>query len=548
MQSRYFCLMACIAIVSISACEREAVQPTVEVVQDEAQPPVGFPVSCSREATAAMQRGVADLHNMMYITARGVFEEAASADPDCVMAHWGVAMTYIHPLWNDAPTDEQLGLMEARVRDAVASGAPTPRERAYLNTVHAFFENSRARTERERLTLFEAAWRDVYENFSNDLEAQAFYSLAYLATADPNDKSYVIQNAAGAIAEGVLAAAPDHPGAHHYVIHSYDFPGLAERALPVAMNYGNVAPETAHPLHMMSHIFTRLGMWDESIEWNRRAADAAWKVSLEQGGQSSHYQHALDYLGYAYLQKALDDRALAIVAEANRLDLPYSNLNPGALGYALSALPARYALERRDWAAAAALEPNQPTEFPWERTPEAFQTLTHYARALGLAREQRFDEAAAEIAHLESVRDRLAEDNPYWAAHAEIKAVGAMAWLRFEQGAKDEALALMRRAGELEAATDKNGISPGYVLPARELLGDMLLELENNEEALAAYEATLAHSPGRLNSLYGMGLALEGMGETDRAAGVYEQIIAMTAEAGNARPWLSYVKAVASSQ
>ena len=548
MQSRYFCLMALIGIVSISACDRESVQLTTEASQVEATRSVDFPVSCSPNATAAMQRGVADLHNMMYITARGVFEEAASADGDCVMAHWGVAMTYIHPLWNDPLTDEQLEAMEARVGDAVAKGAPTERERAYLNTVRVFFENGRERTERERLILFEAAWRDIYENFPNDLEAQAFYALAYLATADPYDKSYAIQKAAGGIAEGVLAAVPDHPGAHHYVIHSYDYPGLAERALPAAMNYGNVAPETAHPLHMMSHIFTRLGMWDESIEWNRRSAAAAWKVSLEQGAQNSHYQHALDYLGYAYLQKALDDQALEIVEEANRLDLPYSDLNQGAIAYALNALPVRYALERRDWAEAAALEPRQPAEFPWDDAPKAFLTMTRYARALGLAHEKRFDEAAAEIAHLERVREQLVASDTYWAGHTEIKAVAAKAWLRFEQGAKDEALALMRRAVELEGATDKSVISPGYVLPARELLGDMLLELEMNEEAVTAYEATLAHSPGRLNSLYGMGLALERMGETDRAAGVFEQVIAMTAEAGDVRSWLSYVKAVATSQ
>ncbi len=322
MQSRGLSLVALIAIGSISACDREPAQPSTEAIQGQVIRSANFAVSCSPEAAAAMQRGITDLHNMMYTTAREVFEEAASADTDCVMADWGVAMTYIHPLWNDPPTDEQIDILEARVRRAIAKSAPTERERAYLNTVRAFFENGRERTERERLTPFEAAWRDVYENYPDDLDARAFYSLAYLATADPNDKSYVVQKAAGAIAEAVLVADPDHPGAHHYVIHSYDYPGLAERALATAVNYGKIAPETSHPLHMMSHIFTRLGMWDESIEWNRRAADAAWKVSLAQGAQSPHYQHALDYLGYAYLQKALDDQALAFIKDANRLDLP----------------------------------------------------------------------------------------------------------------------------------------------------------------------------------------------------------------------------------
>ena len=494
-----------------------------------------------------MQRGVADLHNMMYVTARGVFEDALSADAGCVMADWGVAMTYIHPLWADAPTEEQLAAMEGRVRQAVAKGAPTEREQAYLETVRGYFEDGRGRSERERLTRFAAAWRAAYENFPDDREAQAFHSLAHLATADPYDKSYAIQHEAGAIAEAVLAAAPDHPGAHHYVIHSYDYPGLADRALAAAMNYGKISPETSHPLHMMSHIFTRLGMWDESIQWNRRAADAAWQVSLEQGGQSAHYQHALDYLGYAYLQKAQDDAALAIVQEAQRLDLPYANLNPGALAYALTALPARYVLERHDWEAAAVLEPHQPPEYPWDDAPEVSAPMSHYARALGLAHTHRFDEAQAEIGVLEEIRDRLAEGAAFWAGHTQIQALAAKSRLRFEQGATDEALVLMRRAAELEAATDKGSVSPGYVLPAQELLGEMLLELSMHSEALAAFEATLATSPGRLNSLYGMGVALTRLGEMGRAGKVFAQIAAVTADANSTRPWLAAVHIAAGS-
>ncbi|MEJ2132881.1 MAG: tetratricopeptide repeat protein, partial [Gammaproteobacteria bacterium] len=229
------------------------------------------------------------------------------------------------------------------------------------------------------------------------------------------------------------------------------------------------------------------------------------------------------------------------------LDLPYSPLNTGAIAYALSALPARYVLERRDWASAAALEPNQPLEFPWESAPQVFLANPHYARALGLAHEKRFDEAASEIARLEQIRDAHVESDPYWAGHAEIKAVAAYAWLRFARGEKEEALALMQRAGELEAATDKSNISPGYVLPARELLGDMLLELGMHEEALAAYEATLEHSPERLNSLYGTGLALERMGEAERSAEIFEKVLAMTAEGGSSRPWLARLRGAVAS-
>ena len=343
--------------------------PTTDDGLGESLGTVNFPVSCEPAAAKALERGVAAMHHMMYSSARELFQRASQHDSNCAMAHWGEAMTYIHPLWSDHPSDEILKLGGDLSAKAEALGGKSPRETAYLATIRAYFVDGAKSDEAERLKLFEQAWANVVETAPQDMEAKAFYALAHLSTAAPSDKSYVIQNRAAKLAGEVLAAVPDHPGAHHYTIHALDYPPLAERALPVARNYGKIAPDVSHALHMMSHIFTRRGLWQDSVEWNGKAATAALKLSDKLGALSLHYPHALDYRGYAHLQMAEDDAAAQVVADMAKLEPPFHSINQNAMAYAFAAMPARYALERQAWSEAAALQPPHTGKIPLGREP-----------------------------------------------------------------------------------------------------------------------------------------------------------------------------------
>ncbi|NIS78838.1 MAG: hypothetical protein GTO14_01095, partial [Anaerolineales bacterium] len=395
--------------------------------------------------------------------------------------------------------------------------------------------------ERARLASFEQAWERVHREFPDDLEAASFYALAHMATATSKDKSYQKQKEAGAIMEAVLAEIPDHPGAHHYIIHAYDFPGLADRALEVARDYGKVAPEVPHALHMPTHIFTRLGLWQESIDWNRRSAAAAWKNRVD-GAISLHYPHALDYLAYAYLQQAQDEKAKEIMETTLSLSGPFHDLNAESSAYALAAVPARYTLERQQWVSATNLKPREPASFQWGDRFAAYEAITHFARALGAARSGNTTAAQSALTELETLHDVVAHTSAYWANQIEILQLSARAWLALEEGKQVEALRLMQLAAGLEASTEKSPTTPGEVLPARELLGDMLLELERSEEALAEYEGSLERSPNRFNSLYGAGRAAELAGDKKRATAYYQKLLEVVAQADTGRPRLRHAR------
>jgi tetratricopeptide (TPR) repeat protein len=506
---------------------------------------VHFPVSCSEPSKHLMERGVALLHHMTYSGARRVFETVREADPDCALAYWGIAMTYVHPLWLDTPDKEGFKLGLELLKLAKTRGQKTERERAYIAALEAYYENALERGQRARLASFEQAWKKVHREFPDDLEAASFYALAHLATAKSEDKSHRIQKEAGAIVEKVLAQIPDHPGAHHYIIHAYDFPGLADRALEVARNYGKVAPEVPHALHMPSHIFTRLGLWQESIDWNRRSAAAAWKNKVD-GAITIHYPHALDYLMYAYLQQVKDEKAKEVMEIVLSLSGPFYDLNAEASAYALAAIPARYTLERQQWGAAANLKPRKPVSFHWGNRFAAYEAITHFARALGAARSGNTIAAQRALKELGTLHDIVAQKSAYWANQIEILQLSARAWLVLEQGNQVESLRLMQLAARLEASTEKYPVTPGEVLPARELLGDMLLELERPKEALAEYEAALDRSPNRFNSLYGAGRAAELAGNKKKARAYYqkllEELLEVAAQADTERPHLQHAR------
>jgi tetratricopeptide (TPR) repeat protein len=498
---------------------------------------VRLPSSCSEAADVHLGRGLALLHSMTYEDAEAAFAAAAEANPDCAMAYWGQAMTVVHPLWSDPPSEARFEAGRNLLEQA-RTKARSEQEIDYVEALTGYYQPGRGDSEKPNLAGFENGWRAFHEKYPLDPEGTAFYALAQLATVDPGDKTFAKQRKAGALAEGVLESIPDHPGGHHYVIHSYDNPVLSHMAVDVARSYGKIAPDIPHALHMPTHTFTRLGLWQESIDWNRRSGDAALKRPV--GDKISlHYFHALDYLAYAYLQGAEDQRALNVLVELTGVNPPYQAHVASA--YTFAAVPARLTLERQQWESAAELEPRWPSEYPWESAP-AMEAITYFARALGGARSGRFEQARADLATLSELQGKVAAANAYWGTQVEIQRLSALAWLQFEEGSRDEALSTMRAAAELEAGTEKHPVTPGEVLPARELLADMLLQLERPTEALSEYEAALERSPNRFNSLYGAGRAAELSGDTEAARRYYGSLVEVAANADTDRERLQHAK------
>jgi hypothetical protein len=461
---------------------------------------VHFPVSCSPAAAEEARRGLALLHHMTYEPAEQAFAAAVTADPACVMGYWGRAMSFIHPLWSDPPTAEKFARAEGYLAEAERRGARTDWERDYLAAVGAYYAAGRGEREMPNLRAFAAAWEDVHRRRATDDEAAAFHALTLVSVSDPADKTQAVRRRAGAVAESVLIRTPSHPGGHHYAIHAYDVPALAADADRVARSYGALAPDVPHALHMPSHIFTRVGDWDAVVDYNRRSAEAALARPVGDS-LSMHYLHALDYMAYAYLQQGKDREAREVAATLAAINQPIQA--ELAAPYALAAVPARLALERQDWKAAAALPIRDPASFPWDRFP-AMEALTWHARGLGAARSGNMAGAQAALARLAELRAASAVSSPYWAKQVEIQRLEVEAWTEYAAGRKDAALATMQQAAELEATTDKHPVTPGELLPADELLGDMLLALGRKAEARAAYQSALARSPGRRNALRGV--------------------------------------------
>jgi tetratricopeptide (TPR) repeat protein len=499
---------------------------------------VQFPMSCNDAAKPQVERGVALLHHMTYEGARAAFAAATRTDPDCAMGYWGQAMTYIHPLWSDAPSKEDFERGQALVGEAIVHGQKTDRENAYIAAVGVYYEQGWNKNETTNLQSFEAEWEKVYRRFPEDIEAACFYALAHMATASPGDKTYTKQKQAGTIAEKVLAQVSDHPGAHHYMIHAYDYPSLAPKALNVAHSYGEIAPNIPHALHMPTHIFTRVGLWQESIIMNKRSAAAALKHPA--GSEVSlHYPHALDYLVYAYLQQADDHKARQVMEE---LLIPDGSFQTHiAASYTFTAIPARFALERQQWAEAAVLEPRLPNNYPIENFP-AMEAITYFARALGAARSGNVKMANQALEKLTALHKKAEKTSAYWAKQVEIQRLSAVAWIMYQEGRIKEALNVMQKAAELESSTEKHPVTPGEILPARELLADMLLDMRRYREALTEYETALKRSPNRFNSLYGAGLAAELGNDKSRAVLYYKKIIEITESAKTDRERLKHAK------
>ncbi len=494
---------------------------------------VDFPTSCGADVQPVLEQGVALLHHMMYDDAERAFRAVAESEEDCAMAHWGIAMSRFQPFWGSA--DVPAG-REAAER-AVALEAPTERERAYARAALAFFEGEDVRYA-ERVRAWEEAMAELHEAFPDDREAAAFYALAHLSVA-PGDPAH--QERAASIVRAIHEEEPEHPGAVHYAIHVHDVEARADEGVHFARAYEDIAPSIPHALHMPSHIYVRLGGWDEVIDWNRRSADAA--LEHPAGEQISlHYPHAMDYLMYGYLQKGEDERARAVLEEIRSRE----NFQPHlATAYALAAIPARWHVERRDWAGAAELEVGVPEGFPWDRFPGA-EAMSHFARGLGAVRSGAPDEARASLERLEALETAATEaDDSYWARQIRVQKESLAAWIAFAEGRADEAVRLMTAAAELSGRMEKHPVTPGDLQPAYELLGDLLLELDRPGEALAAYERSLDTWPRRYHSLLGAARAAERAGQTADAARYYRELAELAEDASEdregvaeARRWL----------
>ena len=508
---------------------------------------IQFAVSGKPEAQAHVVRGVKLVHHMMYPEADREFAAAVAVDPSCAIAHWGRAMTIIHPLWPDAPSEAERKEGAEHIRRGLASPPATARERGYLETLAPYFMAENVSDYPAQLKALDERWSDLADRYPDDLDAVAFSALYHLAPARfaAKDASHRIQLQAVTRLQTVMAKIPDHPGAQHYKIHAFDFPMLADRALEVCDSYGSIAPDVPHALHMPTHIFTRRGYWDKSIEFNRRSADAARKLGQNAGALNGHYPHALDYMTYAYLQRGQYREAEAVRAQIRSLNGPYSAVQPGAMAFAFAAIPVRYALERQAWSEAAELPLRQPASFAWGKQHLHCDAMVYFARAIGAARSGRLEAARAEIVELERVQREfdLANRASYWSSQAQTQLLAARAWVEFALKNTDPAIALMRRAVELEATTEKEAVTPGEVLPAGDLLGDMLLEAARPGDALAAFEAVLKASPNRLNTLYGAGLAAERAGNAAKAREYFDQLVKVAAEADSGIARVEYARA-----
>ena len=456
---------------------------------------VQFPTSCSGKEQKNFQRAVALLHSFAYSAAEKAFGDVAKADPKCAMAHWGIAMSYFHPLWPPPLPEETV----ARGREEIQRAGQldgSDRERGFIEALSFIYENADTVSFQKRLDHYVAAMGKLAARYPNEAECQIFYALALIAAAPPSDSTHAKQKEAVAILEPLFKKYPQHPGIPHYLIHAYDNVEMASRGVEAARIYAQIAPSAPHALHMPSHIYTRLGMWKESIASNM----AAKKAAHEQGDVGEEL-HAMDYLVYANLQLGLDQDAAKVLDDVRKM----TSLSPKyfKVAYAASAMPARYAIERRQWNEATRLASMA------DALPQA-TAITAWSRAIGFARNKQASAARDEAAKLESAYEQMrAAGDEYWATQIHVQLNSALAWINYAEGKIGEAVKLMRDAADEEDAVEKLPVTPGAIVPAREQLGDLLLETGDAKAAVKEFNSAFAQAPRRRGTLLGMKRAAE---------------------------------------
>lgn len=486
---------------------------------------VHFATSCNETAQRRFDRAMRYQHSFWYQSSKELFEEVLKADPGCAIAHWGVALSLLYnPHAPPPPTNLPLGL--AALQKGQAVGARSQRERDYINSLTVFYTDFDKVTHAQRVQAYLKAMEALAQKYPDDDEAQIFYAITLNVAASPNDKTYANQLKGAAILEPIFRRQPRHPGVAHYLIHLYDTPALAERGLEAARRYATIAPAAPHALHMPSHIFTRVGGWNESVSSNVASARAA-----KDGKDFGEQMHAMDYLVYAYLQTAQDEKARAVVADMIAMPdiFPERFVGP----YALAVSPARYALERGDWKGAADLVV-QPSKFAYA------DAMTYFARALGAARSGNPGAAAADVKKLAELREKLrAAKDMYWTEQVDIQWQIARAWVLYAEGNYDEAVKAMSMAADAEDKTEKHPVTPGAPIPARELLGQMLLQRGMAGEALSAFEATLKKEANRFNATSGAAKAALSLGDKAKAKEYFQKLTELANNADTVRPDLA---------
>jgi tetratricopeptide (TPR) repeat protein len=499
---------------------------------------VSFETSCAPAVKAPFNHAVAELHSFWFPEARAGFEGVLKTDPACAIAYWGIALTHWGNPFAGLRSAQAIAAGKAAIEKGQTTGSPTPREKGYIDAVAGLFSSADPGTQRARVLAYEKATEAVAAQNPNDVEARIFWALAIDQTALPTDKSFTQNLRAAELLEPLYKKMPNHPGLAHYIIHTYDVPALADKALPAARAYADIAPAVPHALHMPSHTFTRVGLWKESVATNIKSAAEAEKT-----GGIGEGLHAMDYETYAYLQMAQDAQAKAVLDHAMTAAAAAPGPGAGGVGantFAVAAIPARYAMERLQWAEAMAL-----TVRPAPNTPYT-EAMTHFARAVGAARAGKPADAAADIDRLKAIHDRELElKDAYWAEQVDIQRRVAEAWVAYASGRKDEGISLLGAAADAEDLTDKSAVTPGPLAPARELYGFMLLESGRAKDALAAFEAVTKKEPNRFLALYGAGKAAEAAKEPAKAKGYYRQIVKICADAAPDRPELVYARRMA---
>lgn len=498
---------------------------------------VHFPISCSGGAQQSFERGVAMLHSFEYEDAEATFAAVARHDPNCAMAYWGEAVSYFHPWWQppDAP---HLKLGRKASDRAVAIGGKTPREQEYITAIADYYRLSERLDSRARALNYQKAMEHLYTAYPDDREAALFYAMLLGANAPRRDSSYADHKKAGAILEKIFAESPNHPGVAHYIIHVYDNPVLANRALAAARSYAKIAPSAVHALHMPSHIFIQVGSWQEAIDSNLAslAAARAWVAKSHRKELWDMQAHAQDFLAYAYLQTGQDALAKKVRDEVSSYRDRFGE-SPMASYSALLGIPARYALERHQWSEAASL--------PMRKVPmPLFEAETYFAKAIGCARTGDLIGARSNADKLAELRDRLPHGNQGSVGNAdlvEVEHLEAQAWLAHAEERDADAVKLMKSAIALEGSTTAR-LFPAPLSPGNEQLGDLLLEQNQPEQALAAYEASLQLNPNRFNSLFGAGRAAETAGVGSKAETYYSQLLTMCKNSESERPELHSAK------
>ncbi len=495
-----------------------------------------FSLSCNYETREAFDLAVALLHSFQYAEAEKAFVKVIDADPNCPMAYWGVAMSIYHAAWFP-PTKEDL-IKGAQVLAVAKELAMDEKQRDYINAIDAFYIDWESIDHTTRAVRFEKKMEEIYLKYPEDMEAAIFYTLALFSTRDRVGKEYKNERKAGKILESLLASNPNHPGIAHYIIHNYDNPVLAAKGLETARKYAKIAPSSSHAQHMPSHIFTRLGIWEESVQSNLLSVESSRCYTQAAALSGSYFEelHATDYLVYAYLQKGDNTRAEEQYQLIKGIKSFYPS-NITAAIYPVTAIPARLALENKNWEQAANLS-LQDIGLDWEKFPWQ-KAIHHFAKALGAAHTKDFPVVEEEIEILKKLHQNLVAQNDRTKSiqvkQVEIQIKTGQAWLSFIKGDKEKGLTLMQEAVEIEETTSKHPITPGDVLPAIELLGDMLLAMNQPEEALIAYEENLKKHPERFNGISGAAIAAKQSGNKEKANQYFKQLIELTKTSNSTR-------------